>query len=72
MEIETKRGRGRPRLTEEQRKLRDENNRIYISNLIKTKYHQDPEYRLKIIQKNNEYNKRCREALKRQQIQVQV
>ena len=72
MEIETKRGRGRPRLTEEERKLRDENNRKYISNLIKTKYHQDPEYRLKIIQKNNEYNKRCREALKRQQIQVQV
>ena len=37
MEIETKRGRGRPRLTEEQRKLRDENNSINISNINKHK-----------------------------------
>ena len=67
MEIETKRCRGRPRLSDEERKLRDEKNRISISNTIKTKYHQDPEYRAKMIQRNSEYAKRCREALKQQQ-----
>jgi hypothetical protein len=68
MEVETKRGRGRPRLTEEQRKIRDEKNRIYICERIKTRYKEDPEYRLKMIQRNNEYNKRCREALKQQAV----
>jgi hypothetical protein len=67
METETKRRQGRPRLTEEEKKLRAEKNRIYVCNLIKEKYHQDPEYRAKMIQRNSEYAKRCREALKQQQ-----